>query len=65
MNKSELAAKVELFRRELRQLEAIKPGCRTCEFCTTEGWCNKFSASPPPEVKEAGCEEWVYDGIPF
>jgi hypothetical protein len=65
MNRIELNTKIELFRRELRLLEAIKPGCEGCEYGSRKGWCEKHQATPPAEVQAMGCDDWSYDEIPF
>lgn len=63
----ELNAKLDLFQREVRDLERIKKrvSCLTCEHGSTAGYCSKFNATPPEDVQRAGCEEWFYDAIPF
>ena len=65
MNRIELKTKIELFRRELKLLESIKVGCLSCEHGTRKGWCDKFEAAPPSDVIDVGCDEYVYDEIPF
>ena len=65
MTKTELQAKIELFRRELNELQMIKVSCRTCEHGASGGWCSKFQAAPPEEVQQAGCDDWSFDSIPF
>lgn len=65
MTKTELQAKIELFRRELRILEDIKVSCRTCEHGASGGWCSKFQAAPPAEVQQVGCDEFFWDAVPF
>ena len=65
MNRTEIQTKIELFRRELSTLEAIKISCGTCEHGQRAGYCSKFQAAPPDDVKAAGCDEYEHDGIPF
>ena len=65
MNRTELHAKIELFGRELKALQAIPVRCGSCLHCTRDMWCDKFKAAPPEEVRTAGCDEWTWDGIPF
>lgn len=65
MNRIEIQAKIEVFRRELRALEAIKISCGTCIHTSRTGWCDKFKASPPDDVRAVGCDEYEYDNIPF
>jgi hypothetical protein len=65
MTRTELQAKIELFGRELRALQAIPVRCTSCQHCTRDRWCDKFKAAPPDDVRAIGCEDWVYDEIPF
>lgn len=64
MKKFEIEAKLELFRREVRFLEAIKTNCQECQFYQ-QSTCNKFNAQPPTEVLAVGCDEFEWDEIPF
>lgn len=64
MTRIEIQTKIELFRRELRTLEAIKIHCGNCEhFAYSQ--CQKFQAVPPADVQAVGCDEYEYDEIPF
>lgn len=66
MTKQELHIKVALFQRELADLNRIKVRCNTCEHFTERiKRCDKHQACPPDEVISAGCDDWVYDPIPF
>lgn len=65
MNRIEIKAKIELFRRELRALEAIGLSCKTCEHGSRSNWCEKFHAVPPADVTPVGCDDWLHDQIPF
>lgn len=64
MNLQELNFKKELLQRELRRLESIETGCHQCDHFANSK-CMKFDATPPPEFRKAGCEEWQWDGVPF
>lgn len=64
MTRAEIQAKIDLFRRELKTLEAIKISCANCDHFAT-GQCKKFQAVPPAEVQAVGCDEYEYDEIPF
>lgn len=65
MKRAEIQTKIELYRRELKMLEAIKISCANCIFSRNSKWCDKFNAEPPAEVWAAGCDEYEYDEIPF
>lgn len=65
MNRIELKAKIDLFRRELKSLEAITVSCQHCEFYPRTGWCEKHQATPPAEVAAVGCDDWTFDTVPF
>lgn len=75
MNKAELerqtgAARLahEMAEKHYRMVASIKVECESCEFfagLTRARLCQKWGATPPPEVIPVGCEEWVYDLIPF
>ena len=64
MNKIELQAKQEVFRKELKILDAIVVKCGSCEEWRGQR-CEKYGMAPPPEVVAVGCESWSYDFIPF
>jgi hypothetical protein len=57
--------RVTAVRNWLRDLERIEVKCRTCQHFGDGKTCNRFDAIPPAEVQAAGCEEWVYDEVPF
>lgn len=65
MNRIELQTKISLFKRELKHLESIPVHCNSCQYGANAGHCSKFGARPPADVQVVGCDEWVYDGIPF
>ena len=68
MNRAELQIKRDLFRRELKDLEAITVECFTCQHYSTQTGrqiCVKFNVTPPNDVIKAGCDEWIHDPIPF
>jgi hypothetical protein len=48
----------------LWRLNAIKVACKSCQhFDGTR--CLQFGEAPPPEVIQAGCDDWEFDGVPF
>lgn len=56
---------IQFHRRELQALEGETPSCNNCIKLTGAGICTHWKAAPPPEVKAEGCDEWLYDEIPF
>lgn len=65
MTRIEIQTKIELFRRELRTLEAIKICCHSCEHFVHSPVCSKYQAPVPQDVQAVGCDDFVYDQIPF
>lgn len=68
MNKTALAAMIELHSRELKAYERIRDRDVNCDRCTWRGrddLCKKWNAPVPPEVRKTGCDEWDWDSIPF
>lgn len=67
MGRIELRAKIELFEAELKGLRRIDTGCGGCIHSEhrKDGTCTKWNQVVPQEHRAAGCDEWVYDEIPF
>ena len=65
MNKTERTMKIEMLKRELRQLEVREPICNNCQYQQRRGMCDKWDSAIPAEVISTGCDEWLDDGIPF
>lgn len=64
MNRAQLAAKLELFKSEVLALEQIKPTCTICIFGQQPLKCDKWG-NVPKEVWAKGCDDWLWDEIPF
>lgn len=65
MTASVLDLQLQLARRVVGQLEAIKTHCASCEHFEL-GACAKHGAVPLTFQKTEGeCDDWRYDGIPF
>ena len=68
MNRIDLTVQRDATRAWLKKLDDIRVGCDSCEYAAVHAQqmlCRKFDAVPPPEVRQAGCDEWVYDQVPF
>lgn len=65
MTKTELQAKIDLYTRELNTLKSIPVRCNSCEHGASNGWCKLADCAPPPEVRNVGCDAWVFDEVPF
>lgn len=67
MNLAELKATTQALENQLRTLNSITPGCRSCEHFARGNECDVFRAMPPPAWIDGPveCEQWVWDGVPF
>ena len=69
MKQAEIAVKINVLRRELQWHEDLlkNKSCADCMHMDPAGWCQLSVGfqRPPPEVQEAGCQEWAWDCIPF
>jgi len=67
MRPAEIEIKINLAQKEADYWRTVlaDKSCRHCEHGSRTSWCEKFSAVPPIEVQQAGCDEWAYDSIPF
>lgn len=63
MTRIELDVQRTALRRMLTTLDAVKVECRTCG-AWVGSTCAKYGP-PPAEVVPVGCDEWVFDWIPF
>ena len=65
LTKPIIKIKLDMLSRELSRLKSIKPTCSNCLNYAQGPHCNRFDAAPPAHILSAGCEDWVYDEIPF
>ena len=67
MTRSDLHAKITLFAKELQLLQKIDQGCSGCDYSEhrRDGTCRKWNQTVPVDVRKVGCNEWVWDEIPF
>lgn len=63
MNKVELLATKNWLKQTLEKMPS--PKCENCEHHNRISICSLFDEVPPAEIQAAGCDEWVYDGVPF
>lgn len=56
---------LEFHKQQVRLLEMNKPSCGSCQHFSMHNVCKKFDAKPPDEVIQSGCDDWVFDEIPF
>lgn len=64
MTRTQLSHAISVHEREVQWLKKIDTGCGGCNYLVG-GHCNLWDAPPPSEVIPVGCEQWVYDEIPF
>jgi hypothetical protein len=70
INKITLHAMIKLHSDELLQYQRVlghEVNCRGCRWSDkgTPARCRKWDMIAPPEVQSAGCDDWVYDEVPF
>lgn len=66
VNKPILQQVITFHRARLRHYEEIEVSCTSCvHFVQIDQRCKKFEAAVPEEIVVKGCDEWVYDDIPF
>lgn len=57
---------IEFHSQELYRLKSMSTNCIGCtSFNKTTGFCNKWKATVPDQAQIKGCDDWVYDDIPF
>jgi hypothetical protein len=66
MRIAEIEVKINIARREMEYWQGILKNkkCGECEHFQ-QGTCLKFNARPPGGDKEPGCDEFLWDEIPF
>lgn len=57
MNKSEVNIKRQVLQKALNELPVV--------WCSTLKLCKPANETPPGEVVSNGCDDWVWDSIPF
>ena len=67
MNKKDVQMLIAEYRKHIKELEEIKTGCKTCQKFNhdTTSICKLYDEVVPPEIITVGCEEWIFDEIPF
>jgi hypothetical protein len=65
MNKAQIQMKIEMLEAELNYLKGIKIKCQSCEHFAHAPMCSHWQAPVPAETQAIGCDEWIYDAIPF
>ena len=65
INRATLAEILQFHRARLAELERADQGCGGCLHLGEGMHCKKWDAVPPVEFRATGCEDWVYDEIPF
>jgi len=66
MTRTEHKDEIISLRQQLSHLESIGPRCKSCEhFVAAKGHCKRWNSPVPGDVQATGCEEWLYDNIPF
>lgn len=63
MNRNEFQDRLNYCRRELQWLEAQSCDCSTCAM-RTDNICKTYGPIPA-EFMAQGCDEWVFDDVPF
>jgi hypothetical protein len=49
----------------LAEIERADLGCGGCLHLGEGMRCKKWKAIPPAEFRQAGCDEWTWDEVPF
>jgi hypothetical protein len=63
--KVDIIKRIEEIKSELNFLESINTGCQKC-INFDRGGCRMASGhTPPQDILETGCNEWVWDEVPF
>ena len=63
--KVDIIKRIDELKSELGFLESINTGCQKC-INFDRGGCRMASGhTPPQEILEKGCDEWVWDEVPF
>jgi hypothetical protein len=66
MRPAEIEVKISIAQKEADHWRNVltKKSCKDCEHYSMPE-CMKHNAKPPPDVVATGCDDWIYDCIPF
>lgn len=64
MDKKEYAYRLDIATREIQLLESCRPSCKSCDHWRAVV-CGVYQEAPPPHIQEEGCDNWVWNDIPF
>jgi hypothetical protein len=64
MTRAGLTDRICYAERDLNWLRSLVPNCLNCDD-HKDGYCKRFSASPPADFLQQGCEHWNFDDVPF
>ena len=65
MNKQQIQMKIDMLERELKITKSIPINCNSCEHFVHAPVCSKYKSPVPKDVQAVGCDDFVYDQIPF
>lgn len=65
MDRVTLQAMRDGLRLRLSTLDRVKVRCESCQNFQQRGQCALAESAVPKEVQAVGCDEWVWDEIPF
>ena len=63
--KVDLIKRISELQSEITFLQSINTGCRGCMHFGQGGCRLADGQTPPADVLEKGCNEWVWDEVPF
>lgn len=66
INRAILEQIISFHRSNYSFYQNIKTNCESCSyFKDSIGFCGKYEDMVPADVVAKGCDEWLYDDIPF
>lgn len=65
MNRNDLTDRIAYAERDIAFLKQIKTNCTTCEHYNASGFCKLHQGKPPAEFVAIGCDDWLFDDVPF
>lgn len=63
MNKTEISVRIHILQQELTFYKGIR-GCSMCDNWKNSK-CSLYNSVPPDDVRVDGCDQFVWDSIPF